>query len=290
MALLHGLIACGFRHLVVCHLNHGIRGKDAEADADFVRRACEKLEIRCLLGFADVPKQVQETKESLEVEARKARHDFFAQCARAEHCSRIFLGHHQDDQLETILHHFFRGSGRKGLGAMRFKSDLQIGRSHLEVYRPLLTMDRLAIDAWMKQGEFAWREDASNSSGEHTRNRLRQELIPELDRILGRNFRGAIHRLASIFWEEDAFLESLIPLDTSKPILVVKELVALPLPLQRRAVIAWLKAQKFADIGFLQVETVLSLLAPDGIPAKVNLPKKWHARRRAGHIFLEKID
>lgn len=257
------------------------------ADAYFVAKTAKELGLECHSGGADVALFAREQKESIETAARVARHRFFAECAKAERCPRIFLAHHKDDQIETVLHHFFRGSGRRGLGGMREQSEVVAGRRRLMFLRPMLGIGREEITGWLEENKIPWREDASNTSAEHARNRLRHKLIPRLEELLGRNFRNSVLRLSAILAEEDEFLESLLPPRAGGESLSVKELRELPLPLLRRRVLGWLREVMGADVGFRQVDDVLALLNPDGHPAKVNLPGDRHARRQAGKIFLE---
>jgi tRNA(Ile)-lysidine synthase len=288
MALLHGLVRCGFRQLVVCHLDHRLRGGVAAADAVFVARAARHLGLREITGGADVLTLAREQKISVETAARHARHDFFATCAREERCPRLLLAHHQDDQLETIMHHFFRGSGRRGLGAMRAIGTLTVGRRRLQVLRPLLGIPRLVLARWMEANHIPWREDATNLSPAHTRNRLRHELLPLLEDILGRNFREPVLRLSETLGTEDEYLEEIARqvVPTQRSFLPVAELRALPCALQRRVVLAWLREKKIPDAGFQEVGQVLRLLAEQEPPARVNLPGGRHARRTSGKIYL----
>jgi len=290
MALLHGLVRSGFRNLVVCHLDHRLRGGVSAADAIFVTKETRKLGVRLIRGEADVAGRAATEKQSIETAAREERHHFFASCARAENCNRIFLGHHAEDQLETILHHFFRGSGRRGLGGMRFESTITVGRKRLVFLRPLLSIKRADINEWVEDEGILWREDASNSSPAHSRNRLRNELVPALESILGRNFRAPILRAATVLAAEDEWIESQVtslPFSASAPNLPVSELRGLGIALQRRVVLQWLRSRKITDAGFKEVESVLSLLETgESAPARVNLPGNFHACRRAGKIFI----
>jgi tRNA(Ile)-lysidine synthase len=290
MALLHGLLECGFRKLVVCHLDHRLRGGVAAADAIFVARQARRLGLRVHRGECDVASMARQAKLSLETAARSARHQFFADCARRENCPRIFLGHHQEDQLETIMHHFFRGSGRRGLGGMSAESRVKVGRKTLIVLRPLLPVPRKVINDWVAERDIKWREDASNFSPVHSRNRLRHELLPVLEKILGRNFRQPVLRLAEVLAAEDDWLDlevEALPWRADAVSLSVQRLREVPLALQRRVVLRWLRARSVDQAGFQEVARVLSLIGSGAnVPARVNLPGERQARRRAGKIFL----
>ena len=234
----------------------------------------------------NVAARAKRKRVSLETAAREARYAFFARVARAEKCPRLFLAHHADDQVETLLFNLFRGSAAAGLAAMRPLSTRTVGGVTLHIARPLLGMWREEIDAYISAHALAFREDPSNTDQRHTRNRLRHEIIPEIERAFGRDIRRAVWRAAEILRDEDDFLASQPALRDLPETLETPALGAQPVALQRRVIHAWLKAQGIAGTGFDDVEAVRGLLA--GRRAKVNLPGGCHARRRAKKIFLER--
>jgi tRNA(Ile)-lysidine synthase len=281
MALLHLLAVSGWKHLVVCHLDHGLRGAASRRDAEFVRAAADRLGFHCELGRVDTRAFACEHGLSLELAGRQLRHEFFHACARKHRCFRLLLAHHADDQVETILFNFLRGTGLPGLAGMKPVSSL--GR--LTLVRPFLNVPRREIDAFVRARRIAFREDRSNTSPAHTRNRIRHHLLPEIERTAVPAFRQALLRTAAILAEENALLESLTPEPT--PELSCPALRQLPTALRRRMVLQWLRSRDITDAGFAEVERVLSLLDPVRGPAKINLPGDRHARRRQGKIFLE---
>lgn len=284
VALLHWLVHHGYERLIVCHLDHGLRGRAARGDAAFVRRLAEKWRLPCALGEIDLREKMAKSRQSLETTGRAARLEFFGKVARRRRCPTIFLGHHADDQVETFLFRLFRGAGGRGLGAMRAVA--QVGQ--LQIARPLLAVWRAEIDAYIAQHRLKFREDASNAEIGARRNRLRHAIIPELERRFGRKLRANLWRAASVLGEEDALLESLLPNDVEfARALSAKTLASLPLALQRRAILRWLRSHEIRDAGYETVEQVRRLLDADHRVAKINLPGDRHARRRAGEIFLE---
>lgn len=280
VVLLHVLFELGFSRLIVCHLDHGLRGRDSRNDRRFVQRLARRMGLECICRKIDVAKLASERKRSLETAAREARHEFFADMAASKRCNRVFLAHHADDVVETFLFNLCRGAGRAGLTSMRRKS--QVGK--LTVFRPMLHVTRATIDAFAKIRRIRFREDASNQDPRFVRNRLRREAIPLLEDILGRDVRHAILRTVSIMRDEEdwiANLPELVPSETLSKDRVAK----MPLALQRRLLKNWLDQCGVRDVGFDEVERVRSLL--NIRVAKVNLPGDRHARRRAGVLFLE---
>jgi tRNA(Ile)-lysidine synthase len=284
VVLLHCLLERGYRRLVVCHFEHGLRGRAGKADARFVERLAQKYRLPFELGAADVAALAAREKRSIETAGRDARLAFFAQVGRRRRCLTIFLAHHADDQVETFLLNLFRGAGGRGLGAMRPSSKI----GSLEIVRPLLGVWRTEIDHYAKEHRLKFREDVMNKDVGARRNRLRHEIVPWLEKQFGRNLRVSLWRAASILTEEEALLAALVPCDaTSGPTLEVKALRASAVALQRRTILCWLHARGLREIGFEAVEEVRGLLDVHSRIAKVNLPGDRHARRRAGKIFLE---
>jgi tRNA(Ile)-lysidine synthase len=286
VALLHGLHALGWKKLTVVHLDHQLRGRVSRADAKFVERLAAKLGFRSVSGRADVRGYAAERGISIETAARELRHVLLAGVARRERCRDVLLAHHAEDQVETCLFNFLRGSGAAGLAGMRAETTLEVGSVRLRVRRPMLKIRRAAIDAFLSSRRIRWREDASNRSPEHTRNRLRIRILPALAEEFGPSFPDAILRAAEILAVEEDWMRGEVERVDVSGDLTVRDLAAAPLALRRRVVRAWLDAAGVADVGFVETERVLMLLDPAG-PAKINLPGGRHARRRQGKIFLE---
>jgi len=314
VALLHWLIDLGYEKLIVCHLNHELRGRSSDADARFVQKLVgrynEKLVGQALrlpgagrgkrsarpamqmpridfeFGAANVRALAKKKKMSIETTARDARYSFFAKAAKRHGRRTIFLAHHADDLVETFLFNLIRGAGLTGLAAMRDVSTRRVDNVDLAIVRPLLSVWRTEIDDYMREHRLKFREDASNKNLAPMRNRIRNRIIPYLEKILGRNIRQNIWRTAVIVAEEEKWLENEVPgsrnLDLSVP-----KLRAMPTAIQRRAILKWLRAQNISEVGFDVVERVRLLADREAAFAKVNLPRDQHVRRRAGKIFIE---
>src|SRR5438067_2047348 len=119
VALLHQLAQLDYRRLIVCHLDHQLRGRLSNADAKFVGRLAAKMGYEVELGRADVAALARKTRQSIETTGRMARYEFFARVARRRRCHTLFLAHHADDLVETFLINLFRGAGPTGLAGMR---------------------------------------------------------------------------------------------------------------------------------------------------------------------------
>lgn len=314
IALLHWLVNLGYNELIVCHLNHQLRGRSSDADARFVRKMVERYNQRFVgqalrlpggekgkrsagptiqmphfdfvLGTANVRMLAKKKKMSIETAAREARYSFFAKAAKRYCCHTIFLAHHADDLVETFLLNLIRGAGLGGLAAMRDISTRRVDKLTLTVVRPMLSVWRAEIDNYVREHRLKFREDASNNNLLPMRNRIRNRIIPYLEKTLSRNIRQNIWRTAIIAADEENWIDSKVP-DSANADLSVPRLCALPIALQRRAILKWLRAQNISEVGFDVIERVRSLADHNAGTAKVNLPRNRHARRRAGRIFIE---
>ena len=288
IALLNLMVDLGYKKLVVCHLNHQLRGASSRDDARFVEKVARNLRLDCEIGSTDVGALAKRSKLSIETAARFARLAFFVEVARRRRCSRMFLAHHADDLVETALLNLFRGAGPGGMAAMRKFSIHRIGKTELTILRPLLGVWRSEIDSYVRQNELEFREDSTNAALHSSRNKIRHRILPDIEKLFSRDVRKTIWRAAQIWSEEEAVLDSLVSTETiSAANLSVAPLRKMALALQRRTIHRWLRARKVADVSFDTVENVRSLLEPGAKAAKVNLSRDQHARRRAGKIFLD---
>src|SRR5438105_6965525 len=222
-------------HLAVAHFDHGWRS-DSAADRDFVAELSARwgYDFHTARAAADAPRTEQA--------ARTARYEFLRQIAATTTSTAIALGHTQDDQVETLLLHLLRGSGSRGLGAMR--------RRDGDLARPLLDISRQDIETYLARLLLTPRRDPTTDDARFTRNRLRQELLPAID-AFDPSARELLARTADILGEEDRYLDDAIAHLRDD---LVRDRVAfakLPPALQRRLV-----RRLVPDAGFLEVEAL----------------------------------
>ena len=288
VALLHLLVAAGFRDLVVCHLDHRLRGRASTADARFVKRLAESLGLECEIGLAHVKGLMKDSKTSMETAARNARHRFFAECSKKYRCQRVILAHHADDQAETVLWNLMRGS--KGFKGMHDEQKLVVeSGSELELIRPLLGVRRQELIEWLVSCGHTWREDASNMQPVAVRNRLRNEVFPLLGEIARRDVIPAFVRGAADAEEAEVLenwaLEQANVIDPQGR-LHLPALRVIPPVLQRLALLRFLKKHGVSTLDRDLIERTLDLLDVEK-PAVINLPGGGKLRRRAGRLWIE---
>lgn len=280
--LLHILPMIGFPDLVVCHLNHHLRGAESLEDSRFVHRLARRLQLPL---YTETLVALPETG-SLEAAAREARFQFFARAAQNFSTSSLFLAHHADDQVETFLFNLFRGAGSLDNAAIKAESQFTVGSLNLLIRRPLLQVWKHEIYEFAAACRLKFREDSSNLSRQMVRNRLRHDLIPEIEKLMGRPVKRALLRTIELSAEEGEFLKSLVPEMVSQAELDARVLRNLSVAIQRRTIRGWLRNRNVQDCGFDEIEAVRSLLNRLAI-AKINLPRGVFCRRRAGRLFLQ---
>lgn len=165
--------------LTLVHFHHGLRGKDADRDAEFVRALAGRLGVPYKERRLPVVRTAQAERRSLEDAGRALRYRALAELARKGRFDKAATGHHLDDQVETLLMHLLRGTRAKGLAGIPAKRPLIPGTL---VVRPLLALSRKDVLAYLRVFGLGHRKDPSNSSDRFTRNWVRRRLLPLLEK------------------------------------------------------------------------------------------------------------
>jgi tRNA(Ile)-lysidine synthetase-like protein len=179
----------------VAHLNHGLRPGAADEDQAFVEDLARRLRLPCEVGRADVRAEAESLRVGIEEAARHARRSFLAGVARRRGARWVALAHHADDRAETVLFHILRGTGVEGLAALGPRAPL-LPEEGIEIVRPLIGVPRRLILGYLDSRRQAYREDETNRTDAHTRNRLRNDLLPLLRKEFNPQVDDALVRLA----------------------------------------------------------------------------------------------
>src|SRR5579859_1614995 len=196
--------------LVVAHVNYGLRGASADKDETMVRQLCREKG----LGFHSLKVQrflqkAKRLKRSPQDLAREIRYRFFLKVARNKKAWGVAVGHHLEDQAETILDRLLRGSGNRGLAGLRPVQLLRFPPQGfiLKVWRPLLSFSKEQIQGYLKEKGIVWREDRTNRQGKYRRNQIRRDILPFLSRW-NSNLPKTLSKMGEVTAAEDAFLDS----------------------------------------------------------------------------------
>ncbi|HVX13251.1 MAG TPA: tRNA lysidine(34) synthetase TilS [Pirellulales bacterium] len=293
---MHAICAPGPGRIVVAHFNHAWR-PEADADEAFVAELAKTLGLQCQTGRSRRTQNSAESYPATEESARHERYDFLRERAAQVGARYVATGHTADDQAETVLHRIVRGTGIAGLGGMRRARPLSEGTT---LIRPLLHVRRTELAAYLQSIEQSHREDATNAERRFTRNRLRQELIPELAAEYNPHVVDALLRLSQLAHEAQQVIDAqaaillrrAVVFETDRAMFDVQQLLAEPRPLVRETFVAAWRRQGWPEqaMGFAEwdglADLVLCIDAGAG-PQRV-LPGGVFVRRDEKGITLER--
>ncbi len=278
--------------LVVAHLHHGLREEAADADAQFVQDMARLYDLPFYWDKVSVAAYREEKKISTQVAARELRYDFLRAVAKQCQAQRIALGHHADDQAETILHHVIRGTGVAGLGGM--------DPVRAPFVRPLLSIRRQRIEKYCRWRKLNYRDDQSNRDHSYTRNRLREQIIPLLERDYNPSLVEALVRLGEICRAENTFIDQQaehilreLALEGQGRVRInTKALLLHPEAMQRRLVQkAWMRITgRPMALAFAHVDRLLSLSKMLAGGKQVELPQGVIVQKQAGFLVFKQKD
>lgn len=297
VALLRGLLDLREElslELFVAHLNHQLRGTEADADANWVAELGKRFHLPTLVEGCDVARLAEEKRVGIEEAARDARYAFLPRVAQQCACPEIALAHTADDQAETVLHHLLRGTGLAGLRGIPITRVLPSG---IRLVRPLRNVSRSTVEAYLQEVGQEYRVDHTNTDASYTRNRLRHELLPLLTRdyqprlgeVLGRLGQQAEEIFADIQTRAEELLHQAV-LETSaehvrlnlsgitdQPRFLIREMFA---ELWRRQ--AWPRQ----GMGFAEFEQLAEWVVSGGPP--IMLPGAIRVEVRESLMLLRK--
>ncbi len=277
-ALLATMRALAGRGLVAsvtaCHVDHRLR-PDSALDAAFCAELCEALSVALVPVVVDVARD-----QNVQAAARRERYRALARVADERGATAIATGHTRSDQAETVLHRLLRGAGARGLASI----PLRRGR----IVRPLLERSRAEVLAYLEARGIQAHEDPSNRSPRYLRNRIRRDLLPQLE-TLAPGIERRLARTAALLRDDDRFLERLarqvVPGDTASAL--VGPLRAAPLAVRRRALRRLWRASTGSrrGLGAEHVESLVALLRRRA-PGSIDLPGGVVAKVAYGRIEL----
>jgi len=293
-ALLHSLVqlkdklGCTIR---ACHIHHGLRGVEADADAEHAAQFAASLGVPFTSARADVRAHAMENRLSLEAAGREVRYRLLERAASDHPPARIATGHTADDQAETVLLNLLRGAGPAGIAG--------IPPVRGNIIRPLLDITRADAGEYCRANGLAHRLDRSNQDLRFTRNRIRHEVLPALARIQP-NVVAALCRLADIMREEDDYISGQARAEADRLELCEDALDGLPISIRdftalhpalrrRLARIAITRAKgNDRDIEMERVDALVRLLTAGRTGAAIHLPGDITARRTYRDVLLQR--
>ncbi len=200
LSILHSLAPVLSIKIGIAHLNHSLRKNESDKDAAFVNSVSEKLKVPCFIKTEDVHAYRRSHKLSLEEAARIVRYRFYNDLAENKGFDKIALGHNSNDNAELVLMNLFRGSGPLGLSGIPPVRDGKF-------VRPLIEVSRGKIIEYLSARGLEYVTDKSNKDERYLRNRIRNTLIPDLEKSYNPKISQTLNRLSSILRAEDEWIE-----------------------------------------------------------------------------------
>ncbi|MBI3161218.1 MAG: tRNA lysidine(34) synthetase TilS [Chloroflexi bacterium] len=297
MCLMEILRQAGYS-IVVAHFDHQLRPESGQ-DARMVEQAASRLMLGCIVDGADVRAHAAQEKLSVEEAARNLRYRFLFRVARERNAQAVAVGHTADDQVETILMHFLRGSGIAGLKGMSHRSILKTFDPEMPIVRPLLNMWRDETVVYCAANGLRPRYDSSNDSLNFQRNRIRHLLLPGLESY-NPKFREAVLRMSHSVRADYAFLMDTletawreIATSTGDGIVIfdLERLSESSLALQRNLIKHAMQILRpGVDVNFSAVERATDLLKDTARASFVDLKGGLRMTREAGHVYISIAD
>ncbi len=289
--------------LFVAHLNHGLRGESARKDAEFVSREAQRMGLPCRVAVVDCSAYARHRGLSLEDAARRLRYRFLQQLAKKIGATRIAVGHTREDQVETMLLNFLRGTGPAGLTGMKMKRKMGKEGENLYLIRPLLLTSRGALEAYCREEGLSPRWDETNIEIRFLRNKIRLELLPFLEKEFNPNLRQKMEHLAELIACDQDYLEEVAVQHFNR--LLLKEEAGGCLELDGQALLTVHKALQGRilrlavkkligttprEIGYDQIRAILRLVQKGPPHGKLHLPFGLEAARSYARlkIYLRK--
>ncbi len=188
--------------ICVAHVNHMIR-KEAKQEEEYVQNFCKKIGVKCYTKNVDVKSKAQEFKMSTETIGRNARYEFFEEIAKKVNANKVATAHTANDNAETVLMNLMRGSGISGLKGIEIKRNEKF-------IRPLLECTRKEIEDYCKEKNLQPKYDKTNMENIYTRNKIRNKLIPYIEKEFNPNIIETLNRMSSIVQKEEQYFIELI--------------------------------------------------------------------------------
>ena len=290
MALADGVLQLlneGYCSAHVLHVEHGLRGEEALADAELVRRFCEEKGLAFTCVHVDVNAYAQSNKLSTVEAARKLRYAALEEKAQELNADFILTAHHSDDQAETVLLKLLRGAGTEGLSGMQVRSG--------KILRPLLHLTREHLENYCALQNINYCYDSSNDDLHYTRNKIRRELLPYLEKNFNPAIKKAVVQSASILQEDDDCLnqmaqekfQAIANCTDEGVILNVRKWQEVPAALRKRILRQAYFLAGGKELGYRHTEALDVLCLRKTSGKYLQLPQKMQAFYQRGSLTIK---
>ena len=287
-------LLCGIREeekieVAVAHINHMLRGEEADKDEEYSKRLCESLGVRFFSKRIDINKYALETGKSSELAGREARYDFFNEIINKINFNKIATAHNANDQAETILMRIMRGTGLEGLGGIPVEREGKY-------IRPILFMKREEVEQYCKENNLSPHIDTTNLERIYSRNKVRLDILPYMKNNFNPNIVETINRMALLLQDDNEFIEGEVSkaykdncFEKENSIVISKNLFNIHSAIVTRVIRkALFKINKSNyDMEMKNIEDIIEL-SNLGTNKRVDLPKDIYAENVYGDIIIRK--
>ncbi|MFP4698331.1 MAG: tRNA lysidine(34) synthetase TilS [Eubacteriales bacterium] len=266
--------------LIAVHINHGMRGDEADDDANYVKTLCENLAISCHFFSFDIKKEAKDQKVSLEEIGRIIRYKCMKKIAHKYKNGKIAVAHQMNDQAETIIMNLVRGTGLNGLLGMSPKRD--------RIIRPLLECKREEIEKYLEMNNLKYRQDSSNFEDVYTRNKIRLNILPYIEDNINEKVIDHIHQTSEHLKLENDFInqvstsafEEMVAIEDNRISLNIDKFNKLHKAIQKRIIrkIIYNLINHLKNIESVHIEQIIEL-ALKQVGKKVHLPNNIIIKR-----------
>lgn len=291
--LLHRLKKIYNIEFFAVHLNHMLRGKEADEDENYVKKLCETYGVKCYSKAVDVNAFCKKNKLGIEEGARKVRYDLFEEIKTLVGANKVAIAHNTNDQAETIIMRLMRGTGISGLRGIEYKrKDGMI--------RPILDIEKKDIEAYCEQYDLKPKIDKTNLESVYTRNKIRLKLFPYMEKEFNKNVIKNIVRMSENVKTDSDFIEKFADncfkdvcvVYNEKVYIYLDKFTSLDLAIKSRIVIRAIE-KVLGDIKSIDkkhIDKILKLLDEKKKGKKINLPRGLVAERSFDYIAVFLVD
>lgn len=272
--------------LYTAHINHGIRGEEANRDELFAENFSEKLGIKCFVLNVDIPEIAKDTNVSEETAGRNVRYKFFNELCKTHNINKVATAHNRNDNAETLLMNFMRGSTTNGLCGIPYIRE--------NIIRPILNVSRDDIEQYCSDNGLEYMTDSTNLTEEYTRNKIRHTLLPYIQKEFNESFIKTVTENACLIKDDSDYLDIIAEDFYKKHVknctVEIKNIKTTNIAVKRRVVRYMLRDiyNGLNDISSKYVSDILSL-ADKTSGRQINLPNGIIAKNEYGKIILEHI-
>ncbi len=276
--------------MTAVHINHCMRGEESDEDNKFVVDFCNNINIPIKVFSFDIYKKSKEENISNEEAGRKYRYYAFNKVLQDYNATKIAVAHNKDDNAETIIMRFFRGTGIKGLSGISYK--------RYNIIRPILDCLRLDIEEYCNRHNLLYRNDSTNSMDIYTRNKIRLNVLPNIKKDFNPNIIDTLSNMALNFSEENKFLDNLtkdtlnnclIEKTSDKIILNIDNLKVIDIVLQKRLLRLCLSSfnKQLYNISYEHINMIINILEKQ-TGKKITLPNNLYVYKQYNNLIIGK--